>query len=97
MNIVVTYDVNTETKEGRRRLRRVALICKAFGQRVQFSVFECKVNEMQKERLVSSLVNVIEKKTDSLRIYRLHGDRDKSVECYGLNTYVDFEEDTLIF
>jgi CRISPR-associated protein Cas2 len=96
VNIVVTYDVNTETKEGRRRLRRVALICKAFGQRVQFSVFECKVNDMQKERMVSQLASVIDKKTDSLRIYRLHSDRDKSVECYGLNTYVDFEEDTLI-
>ena len=40
MEILVTYDVNTETAEGRRRLRRVAKVCERFGQRVQFSVFE---------------------------------------------------------
>lgn len=97
MNIVVTYDVNTETPEGRRRLRRVAQICKAFGQRVQFSVFECKVNEMQKERLWAALKKTIDEKTDSIRIYRLHGERENSVECHGINTYVDFGEDTLIF
>lgn len=97
MNLVVTYDVNTETKEGRKRLRRVGLICKAYGQRVQLSVFECKVNDVQKERLVSQLRKVINEKTDSLRIYKLHGDRKKSVECYGVNTYVAFDEETLIF
>ncbi len=45
MDVLVAYDVNTETKDGRRRLRRVAVVCKDFGQRVQYSVFECNVNE----------------------------------------------------
>jgi len=51
MWMVVCYDVNTETKEGRRRLRRVAQVCKNYGQRVQKSVFECQVDEMKAEQL----------------------------------------------
>ena len=56
MLIIVTYDVSTETKEGRKRLRRVAKICESTGQRVQKSVFECKVNLMQYEELERRLL-----------------------------------------
>ncbi|TYP91904.1 CRISPR-associated protein Cas2 [Nitrosomonas communis] len=51
MLIIITYDVSTETREGRRRLRRVAKVCEGHGQRVQKSVFECRVNLMQFEEL----------------------------------------------
>ncbi|MDP2962076.1 MAG: CRISPR-associated endonuclease Cas2, partial [Sulfurimicrobium sp.] len=51
MLIIVTYDVSTETAAGRKRLRRVAKLCERTGQRVQKSVFECKVNQMQYEEL----------------------------------------------
>ena len=56
MLIIVTYDVSTETREGRRRLRRVAKICEGIGQRVQKSVFECSVNQMQYEDLERRLL-----------------------------------------
>lgn len=96
MDVLVTYDVNTETKEGRRRLRRVAIICKDFGQRVQYSVFECRVNEAQLESLRARLLKIIHEKEDSLRIYRLHSPRDRNTESYGQDSYVSYE-DPLIY
>jgi CRISPR-associated protein Cas2 len=92
MDILVTYDVNTETKAGRGRLRKVATICKNFGQRVQFSVFECRVSEAQYEGLRAQLTQVIDKQTDSLRFYRLVAPREKYVESFGVDKYTDFEE-----
>lgn len=71
MDILVTYDVNTETKEGRRRLRKVAEACKDYGQRVQYSVFECRVNQMQYETFQARLLKIINPRTDSIRFYRL--------------------------
>lgn len=92
MDVLVTYDVNTETKEGRRRLRRVATICKDFGQRVQYSVFECRVNEAQLESLRTRLLKIIREEEDSLRIYRLHPPRDRNIESYGQDSYVSYED-----
>ncbi len=92
MDILVAYDVSTETKEGQRRLRRVAEVCKSFGQRVQKSVFECSVNEMQLEKLRHRLLHEIDKETDSLRFYRLIEPRERYVESYGKETYIDFEK-----
>ena len=71
MLIIVTYDVSTETSAGRRRLRRVAKICEGMGQRVQKSVFECKVNAMQYDDLERRLVAEIDEDEDNLRFYRL--------------------------
>ena len=96
MCIVVTYDVSTETPEGRRRLRRVAIECKNFGQRVQKSVFECNVNEMQYEKLIRRLLDIIKKEEDRLRIYRLTEPKEKHIETYGLDGTVDFEEPLLV-
>jgi len=90
MDIVVTYDVNTETKAGRKRLRDVAQICTNFGQRVQNSVFECTLDEKELELLRHRLIKVIDKEIDSLRIYRLPGGRDKCVETYGRDMYFDY-------
>lgn len=90
MDILVTYDVNTLTKEGRRRLRRVAKVCEGFGQRVQYSVFEMQVNETHFERLKQRLITEIDGKEDSLRIYRLHGLRENVIESYGRDGYIDF-------
>jgi CRISPR-associated protein Cas2 len=92
MDVLVAYDVATETKGGRSRLRRVAQKCKNFGQRVQKSVFECSVNEMQLEQLRHQLLETINEKEDSLRIYRLVEPRDRYVEVYGKSDYVDFDE-----
>ncbi|MFC1563208.1 CRISPR-associated endonuclease Cas2 [candidate division KSB1 bacterium] len=91
MNILLTYDVNTETKAGRRRLRKVAIECKNYGQRVQKSVFECRVDDVQFEKLRSKLIDIIDKEIDSLRIYRFYGDREKYIEVYGIDNYIDFD------
>lgn len=91
-DIVVAYDVRTETLEGRRRLRRAARICKNYGQRVQFSVFECAVTPAQLEQLQCELCDVMDPKEDSLRIYVLHLGRENSIRVFGRDGYVDFDE-----
>ncbi len=96
MLVVVSYDVSTETSEGRRRLRHVAKICKDFGQRVQNSVFECVVDPAQwavfKERLLDE-ANLAE---DSLRFYFLGSNWKKRVEHYGTKRIVDFDEPIIV-
>lgn len=94
-DILVSYDVNTEQKEGQRRLRRVGKACKNYGQRVQWSVFECTVDDLTLVRLRAKLLGIIKPEEDSLRIYHLRGPRDEYVEAYGLDRYVDFT-DTLV-
>jgi len=96
MNILVTYDVNTEDKAGQRRLRKVATICKNYGQRVQLSVFECRVNEAQYEALRAQLLKVIQPKLDSLRIYRLSSERSQCLESFGIDCYTDFDEPLIV-
>jgi len=91
-DILVSYDVNTEDKEGKRRLARVAKACKNYGQRVQYSVFECSVNEMGLERLRAKARSIIDPETDSLRIYHLRGRREDYLEAYGVDKYIDFQE-----
>ncbi|AJE03786.1 CRISPR-associated endonuclease Cas2 [Geobacter pickeringii] len=96
MWIIVAYDVNTETKAGRRRLRRVAQVCKNFGQRVQKSVFECQVSEMKFEELRRKLLKEIKREEDNLRLYRLTEPRDDHVETYGLTRTIFFDDEPLI-
>jgi len=91
MLIIVTYDVSTETVAGRRRLRRVARICESMGQRVQKSVFECRVNEMQYEALERALVAEIDEQQDNLRFYRITEPAEVRVKEYGVFRSVDFE------
>ena len=91
MDLIIAYDVNTLTKEGRARLRRVARICEGHGQRVQESLFECTVNETQRERLRQRLTKIIAPAEDSLRIYQLRGGREGAVEVHGLDRYVAFD------
>lgn len=96
MHLVVTYDVSTESRAGRRRLRRVAKICEDYGQRVQLSVFECSVDEMQLDAMISALEQEIDPGQDSLRIYRLHGQRNSAVQSFGRDDYRDFSGEALI-
>ena len=95
MLIIVTYDVSTETKEGRRRLRRVAKICEGIGQRVQKSVFECKVNLMQYEEMERRLLQEIDEK-DNLRLYRLTEPVDLHIKEYGKFKAIDFDGSLII-
>ena len=91
MLIIDTYDVSTETRVGRRRLRRVAKVCESMGQRVQKSVFECQVNEVQLEELERRLVSEIDEKEDNLRLYRLTEPVEIHVKQFGNFRSVDFE------
>ncbi|MBT9260270.1 MAG: CRISPR-associated endonuclease Cas2 [Clostridiales bacterium] len=92
MEVLVAYDVNTETKEGRRRLRQVATVCLRYGQRVQKSLFECRLDLAKLEEMVAELIDIIDAERDSLRIYILPGKRKHTVKVYGLDHYVDFDE-----
>src|SRR5437773_10958091 len=91
MLILVAYDVSTKTAEGEQRLRRVAQVCKDFGQRVQKSVFECSVYQAQYEDLVRRLRQCIEEDEDSIRFYRLIETRDRPMKVYSRNREFDFE------
>lgn len=96
MLVVVTYDVSTETSAGRRRLRRVARVCVSTGQRVQKSVFECQVNEMQFEQLERALLAEIDETEDNLRFYRITESAQMRVKQYGTFRSTDFEKPLVI-
>lgn len=96
MLIIVTYDVSTETPAGQRRLRRVARLCERVGQRVQKSVFECQVNDMQLEQLERALLAEIDQNQDSLRFYRITEPTSLRVKEYGRVRSVDFEGPLLV-
>ena len=91
MLVIVCYDVNTETRAGRRRLRRVAKVCEGTGQRVQKSVFECRVNLMQLEDLERRLLEEIDPEEDCLRLYRLAETRGCEVREHGKFKVTDFD------
>ena len=94
MMVLITYDVNTETPAGRKRLRKVARECVNHGQRVQNSVFECLVNAAQYAVLKDKLISLIDPSTDSLRFYRLGDHHQSRVEHVGLHP--QFEQDGVL-
>lgn len=94
MLILVTYDVNTETAEGRKRLRNVAKICTNYGQRVQNSVFECLLDASQLVFLKDKLEEAINTETDSLRFYNLGKNYLTKVEHVGVHP--SFSQDEVL-
>ena len=96
MMVLVTYDVSTLTSAGRRRLRRVAKTCLNYGQRVQMSVFECKVDAAKYEQLQRQLLEEIDEGEDSLRIYRILEPLEKNVLEFGKFTATNFEDALII-
>ncbi|MDD3574903.1 MAG: CRISPR-associated endonuclease Cas2 [Methanospirillum sp.] len=91
MMVLITYDVNTETPEGRRRLRHVAKVCKNRGQRVQKSVFECLVDPAQFTEMKFKLCEIIDPEKDSLRFYLLGKNWKSRVEHFGAKEGYDPE------
>jgi CRISPR-associated protein Cas2 len=89
MFVLIAYDVSTVTKTGARRLRRVAQACKDYGQRVQNSVFECRLDEKHWVLLRDRLLSEIDRNHDSLRFYFL--DADTTVEHHGVKQPIDLE------
>lgn len=96
MLVLITYDVQTSSEGGARRLRRVSKACQNYGQRVQNSVFECIVDASQLAKLKLELIKLIDKDKDSLRIYRLGNHYKNKVEHIGAKPALDLE-DPLIF
>jgi CRISPR-associated protein Cas2 len=88
MLVLITYDVSTLTREGRRRLRRVARACQDYGIRVQLSVFECEVNPAQWTMLHTRLLDLIDPASDSVRFYKL-GSGARQIEHHGAKTPID--------
>ncbi len=96
MYILITYDVDTTSKEGARRLRNVARACINYGQRVQNSVFECEISEVQLCTLKNIISNIIDMKTDSVRFYYLNRNITRRVEVLGKETLYNVNDVIII-
>ncbi len=91
MLVLITYDVNTETESGKRRLRKVAKACTNYGQRVQHSVFECVMDAAKAREVKDILEKLIDKSKDSLRFYYLGNNYRGKVEHIGAKASFDME------
>lgn len=91
MMVLITYDVNTQTPQGRARLRKVAKQCINYGQRVQNSVFECVMDAAKAREVKEKLIKIIDEETDSLRFYYLGNNYKTKVEHIGAKESYDVE------
>ncbi len=91
MLVLITYDVQTSSDGGSKRLRKVAKTCQNYGQRVQYSVFECIVDAAQFAALKIELRGIIDEEKDSLRFYRLGNQYKTKVEHFGAKTSLNLE------
>lgn len=96
MYVLITYDVETMTPQGRKRLRQVARCCKNHGQRVQNSVFECELPESLLVQLKAQLSSIIDRETDSIRIYHLGKHYQQKIEHIGKQTSFDINGPLII-
>ena len=85
MLVLITYDVNTQTAAGRKRLRKVAKECTNYGQRVQNSVFECQMDATKCRQVKDILEKIIDKEVDSLRFYYLGNKYQTKVDHVGVD------------
>ena len=95
MLVLITYDVNTETDAGKKRLRQVAKQCVNYGRRVQNSVFECEMDAAKCREVKAILEELIDVKKDSLRFYYLGNRYENKIEHFGAKASYD-PEDVLI-
>jgi CRISPR-associated protein Cas2 len=96
MLVVVSYDVSTVDEGGKRRLARAGKACKNFGQRVQFSVFECSVDPAQWASFRNNLIKEINPETDSLRFYFLGANWRHRVEHVGAKKGYDPDDPLVV-
>jgi CRISPR-associated protein Cas2 len=96
MMVLITYDVNTETKEGRSRLRKVAKECVNYGQRVQNSVFECSLDPAQLRTLEKILSDIIDYEKDNIRFYNLGKNWSSRVKSIGKDESYNPDNDLLM-
>jgi CRISPR-associated protein Cas2 len=91
MLVLITYDVNTETADGKRRLYQVAKQCENYGQRVQNSVFECVMDAAKCRQVQHKLEDIIDKEKDSIRFYYLGNNYKTKVIHFGVKPIFDLE------
>lgn len=96
MYILITYDVQTETAAGQKRLRKVARLCQDYGQRVQNSVFECVLTEVQLAELKNKLLRTLDTQNDSIRIYFLNRNENRRIITLGKDDSIDVEGTLII-
>jgi CRISPR-associated protein Cas2 len=96
MMVLITYDVNTETPDGKRRLHKVAKQCQNYGQRVQNSVFECIIDPALFKQLQAKLEKIIDPEKDSLRYYYLGNEWRNRVEHVGAKPGIDLEGSLIV-
>ncbi len=95
MLILISYDVSIE-KKGQKRLRRVAKACENYGQRVQYSIFECVLDPAQWTVLRQKLIDEIDPELDSLRFYYLGKNWKRKVEHIGAKKSIDMDEPLIL-
>lgn len=92
MLVLITYDVRTEDAQGKKRLRKIAKQCQNYGQRVQNSVFECKLDAAQYRALQAKLCKIMDEQQDSLRFYNLGDHYTTKIEHFGAKACYDPED-----
>lgn len=96
MLVLITYDVNTETGAGKKRLRNVAKQCVNYGQRVQNSVFECVMDAAKSRQVKAKLLEIIDPKKDSLRFYHLGKNYKSKIEHFGAKKSFYVEDELIL-
>ena len=96
MLVLITYDVNTETASGKKRLRKVAKQCENYGRRVQNSVFECILDQAQSVMLKQILSDIIDENVDSLRFYYLGNKYQTKVEHVGVERGIAVDQPLIL-
>jgi len=96
MMVLITYDVDTISETGQKRLRKVAKVCQNYGLRVQNSVFECRLSETQFVILRNKLENIINHELDNIRIYFLGKNWKNRIESIGKQMVMDIDEELII-
>ena len=96
MLVLITYDVNTETVSGKKRLRKVAKQCENYGRRVQNSVFECILDQARSVVLKQSLIDIIDENVDSLRFYYLGNKYQTKVEHVGVERGIAVDQPLIL-
>lgn len=96
MLMLITYDVDTTSAAGRKRLRQVAKVCVNYGQRVQNSVFECDADAATAKQIQAKLLKIINLERDSLRFYNLGNNYKKRIEHFGVKPTYDPEETLMV-
>ena len=96
MMVLITYDVDTISETGAKRLRKVAKVCQDYGQRVQNSVFECRLTEAQFVIVKNKIENIINKELDNVRFYFLGNNWPRRIEMIGKKDGIDLDGELII-